>query len=267
MKKFVLLFITICISTLSFAQFDDKFYKPTKEVLPMDSLDYEEYFVEIQKDSLHYCIFKSEQEKPLATIFYYHGAGGNISTHVDAIRPLVSAGYQVVMMDFRGYGKSTGKPTHINISIDAQIIFNLLLEREDIKSYPIINYGASLGSQIATNMARYNKYQVDALVIDGGMTSFTDIAMHYAPEGQRGVIRKFVTSPYSSKEDITMLGDMPTLIIHSEEDSAVPMSMAKEHLDKASGKVSFFEFEGEHLMGTILATNGILSELEELLKS
>ena len=84
------------------------------------------------------------------------------------------------------------------------------------------------------------------LVLDGPMTSFTDIALHSAPEEQKGVIKQFVTSPYSAKEDIQKVS-VPVLIVHSKGDSAVPLEHGKELYELANKPKYFFEYEGEHL--------------------
>ncbi len=56
------------------------------------------------------------------------------------VRPLVTNGYQVFMVDFRGYGKSTGTPTHLNIASDGQFVFDYLLQRHDVRSTKVIIY-------------------------------------------------------------------------------------------------------------------------------
>lgn len=87
---------------------------------------------------------------------------GNVTTYQYITKPLVDAGFQVVMIDFRGYGKSTGKPTHLNVAADGQMLFDKFINRPDIKNTKVYIYGASLGSQIATHLAKimWIKFQV-----------------------------------------------------------------------------------------------------------
>ncbi len=73
---------------------------------------------------------------------------------------MVEDGFQVVMVDVRGYGNSTGKPTHLNVAEDGQKMFNYLLTRSDIKNTKIYIYGASLGSEIATHLAKENQAKI-----------------------------------------------------------------------------------------------------------
>jgi len=265
MKAIIILAITTLFSTLTMAQFDEKFYHPSKEIIAIDSIDYEDLFINIDRDSLNYGIFKPSDNFNNKTIFYYHSSGGNISQHVSQIRPFVEAGYQLVIIDFRGYGKSTGKPLHANVAKDAQIIFDTVIKRDDIKDSDIMIYGASLGSQIATKMAKDNLDKVKALVLDGGMASFTDIAVEYALDFQKTTVQQYVTSPYSSKKDIQQLGNLPTLIIHSEADKDIPMSHAQINFDNASGKKELFIFEGGHLECTLLDAERLMKKLDEMM--
>lgn len=126
---------------------------------------------------------------------------GNVTTYQYITKPLVDAGFQVVMIDFRGYGKSTGKPTHLNVAADGQMLFDKFINRPDIKNTKVYIYGASLGSQIATHLAKNNVDKISGLILDSPMASFTDIASFYAPQ-YKDMILKGMVSPYSAKEDI-----------------------------------------------------------------
>jgi pimeloyl-ACP methyl ester carboxylesterase len=126
-------------------------------------------------------------------------------------KPLVENNFQVVMIDFRGYGKSTGKPTHLNIASDGQIFFDKMMQRPEIANTKIILYGASMGSQIAAHLAKNNKTKIAGLVMDGSLSSFTDIAMYYKPE-LKEVISQYVVSPYSAKEDLQDTEGLPNFL-------------------------------------------------------
>jgi pimeloyl-ACP methyl ester carboxylesterase len=192
-----------------------------------------------------YSIFAKPATAPKATILYFHGNGSNASKWVDYLKPLVADGFQLCMMDYRGYGKSTGKPTHLNIAEDAQALLDSLLEREDVRPYPLIIYGVSIGTQVAAHLTKNNNSRIAALVLDGTIASFTDIALLSSPEEQHGVIRQFVKSPYSAKEDIKEIRGVKLLFIHSEEDN-IPVKWAEEMYDSSSCPKMFWKYEGKH---------------------
>lgn len=244
----MLLIIVVNLASIysCFAQFDDKFYFPSREWHSIENMDSEELIFHIDNDTLHSLLFKSRTSTK-ATIIYYHGTGGNISLNTSVAKRLTHEGFQVFMVDFRGYGKSTGKPTHLNIAKDAQIIFDKISVKDEFKDYPIIVYGASIGTQIATKIASDNKDKISALILDGAMSSFTEMALLSVPEEQKEMISTYVTSPYSAVEDIKQLKSIPKLVIHSKEDKSVPFSQGLAiYLNAPEPKV-FWEYEGNHL--------------------
>ncbi|MGE0090090.1 MAG: alpha/beta hydrolase [Bacteroidales bacterium] len=195
----ILLNVT-CIIVVS-AQFDSRFYYPSKQWNNIENISYKELTFEIDTISINTLLIKPENTVK-ATVIYYHGSSGNISTYIDYIRPLVNSGYQVFMTDFRGYGKSSGVPTHLNIAKDAQYIFEKIMLLDDFKHKPIIIYGASMGTQIAAKIAKDNQSNISGLVLDGVISSFTDMALVSVPDEQKTMVAQYVTSPYSAKNDI-----------------------------------------------------------------
>ncbi|MFD2564466.1 alpha/beta hydrolase [Aquimarina rubra] len=246
------------------AQMDDKFYYPKKDLRPIEWKNYEELKFNVETDTISALILKPAT-KPKATIFYFHGAGGNITYYLPLTRILAENNFQIVMIDFRGYGRSTGTPTHKNIAKDGQQFFELLLEREEIKKTPKIIYGISIGTQIATLLAKNNQDKIDGLVLEGAMASFTDIAMHATPQ-YREFLEKNYISPYSAKEDIKSVDNIDKLFIHSKEDKDVPYTQGKVIFDNAPGSKDFIEYTGAHLYGLKYEKEQILQKINKMTK-
>lgn len=265
MKSFsLLLLVTFLNLSFAHAQFDDKFYFPVKAWKPMEGIAFEEVNIKTDTVTLN-GIFLKPSGKPKATVLFFHGAGGNVSTYTFMTKPLVDRGFQVFMIDFRGYGKSTGKPTHINVAQDGQVVFDYLINRKDVKKTKLIVFGASLGTQIATRIAKDNQSKVNALVLEGGLSSFTDIALQYAPAEQHDMIRQYLVSPYAAKEDIKALTTMPKLIVHSKEDKEAPFAGSETIYNNATGPKEFWTFEGQHLGGMKADADAYISKIEALL--
>lgn len=197
------------------------------------------------------------------TIIFFHGAAGNISTYQYIAKPLVENGFQVVMVDVRGYGQSTGKPTHLNVAQDAQKMFDELHARKDIRPTKIYIYGASLGTQVATHLAKDNLDKIAGLILDSGMSSFPDIAMHMKPE-HKEIIEKYVISPYSAKEDIKALKGLPKLFIYSKGDTTVPFEQGQLIYDNAPQPKEFLEFSGEHIQAMVVERDKVLNAIQRL---
>lgn len=267
MKKLLLIaLLNLSIVLIASAQFDDKFYYPSKEWNPIENIDFEEFNFQIENDTLNTILFKPGSVSR-ATIIFYHGTGGNISTYTFITEPLVKAGYQVFAVDFRGYGKSTGKPTHLNIAHDAQFVFDQIMQKDEFKDLPIIIYGASMGTQIATKIAKDNQNRISGLILDGTISSFTDMALLSAPGEQKAMIAQFVTSPYSAKSDIQGIKNLPKLFIHSKEDKTVPFSQGETVFNNALEPKDFWIYEGKHLESAILFPEILIQKINSLINS
>ena len=253
----------ISLSIFSKAQMDDKFYQPSKEMKTLEFKNIENLSLPVENDTITAVILKPESKSIKKSIIFFHGANGNVSTYQYITKPLVENGFQIVMIDMRGYGKSTGKPTHLNVASDGQKMFDYLIARQDIKNTKIYIYGASLGSQIATHLAKDNQAKISGLIIDGGMSSFTDIAIQFSPQ-YKEVIEKFLVSPYSAKEDVKALTDVPKLFIYSKGDSTVPFSQGELIYANAPEPKQFIEFSGEHIQAMVVDKNRIVTAIEKL---
>lgn len=265
-KHFLKGFVFLLISFQTMAQMDDKFYYPSKEWEEIDSLNVKS-FKQKAGEELITAYLITPIEKPKATIIYFHGAGGNVSTYIPLIKPLVKDGFQVFMVDLRGYGKSTGKPTHLNIASDGQLMFDFALKQKAIKNTKILLYGASMGTQIATHLAALNELKITGLILDGTISSFTDIASAYSPPEQKEMIEKFVTSPYSAKEDIQKLTKVPVLFIHSHEDTDVPFFLYEKVEVNCTTKHESLIYSGKHLECPLVDTVTFLEKVNALLKT
>jgi alpha-beta hydrolase superfamily lysophospholipase len=171
----ILLISILGICNVSNVQFDDRFYLPSKEYSLLEENHSKNLFFEVDSDKIH-TLWLKPNEKPTTTILFFVGASGNPS-HYTPTKPLVNEGYQMLLFEPRGCGLSTGTPKHLNEILDAQMVLDSLVSLSEIKDTKSFIYGASLGSQAATYITKNIPDNIDALIIDGGMSSFTDIAL------------------------------------------------------------------------------------------
>lgn len=261
--KILLTVLLIIICQLANAQFEDKFYFPKKEWIEVKT-PYSEEFIPVEKDTIHVAFFQPKNT-PKATVLFFHGAGGNISTYMFMIEPLVKNGYQVYAVDFRGYGKSTGKSTHINISEDVEVVFLKMKENIHIKNTKLIVMGASLGCQIATHFTNKHQEEVDALILDGGFASFADVAKLYAPKEVHVFIDKELAEIYPSKEEIKEIANIPKLIIHGKKDTSIPINHSLLVFKNAQEPKIFFTSEKGHLEALKFETTKVFKEIDKIL--
>jgi len=156
----VLLYIVVFLAFVSLILyfFQDYFlFRPEK--LPQDfefnykNQEVEEYYLEIKKgvklNGLH---FKSKRSKGL--VFYLKGNSKSIKGWGKFALDFTSQGWDVFMMDYRGFGKSTGKRSQESFKIDVQLVYDKL--KEVVNEKHIIIYGRSFGTGLATKLASVN---------------------------------------------------------------------------------------------------------------
>lgn len=260
--KTLLLPLLLFVSSVCYSQLDDKFYQPGKIMKPITAVSYTEFSIPVEKDTIT-GIFMNPKDKAKATFLFFHGSGGNVSTYAFMTQPLIEAGYQVLMVDFRGYGKSTGQPTHQNIQHDGQKFLDYALQMKELAGKKVILYGASMGSQIATNLAKNNGKSIHALVLDGTISSLNDVAIHFAP--QQEAFLKSISFPYSAKEDIKGV-TLPTLFIHSEKDIMIPYQQGRMVYDNAPGPKVFLNYDGPHLEAMVHNKARVIEKIDALLQ-
>ncbi|WP_224485246.1 alpha/beta hydrolase [Robertkochia aurantiaca] len=263
MNRF-LLFAAFIAVQVSFSQMDDRFYFPNKDWKSTDGYRFEEIFFYPDQDTLSTVLMKPDTS-PKASILYFHGSGGNVTNYMPLAQPLVEAGYQVLMVDFRGYGHSTGKPTHVNIGSDAQFLYEKMQELPAVRGQEILVYGSSMGTQAAIHLARYNQEKLKGLVLDGALASFTDIALQYAPPAAHPDIKAQESLfPYSAKADIAHITDLPILFIHSKEDKEVSYEQGERLFELTRAPKSFWTYEGGHLQAPALFPEELTRRVDAL---
>jgi len=228
------------------------YYFPIKEMENMEELNYSENIL-IVDDTLKIYTYEFKPRKnKMANIFLVHGAGGNVSTYKNLIKPLVANGFGVYALDWRGYGKSTGTPNYKGVMKDTEVAFKDFMDKTTIDSLKIIVYGMSLGGPMAIKITKDNQNQIDALILDGTVESAQSLAIDYAPieflkEKAKKSPEKF-NQDYVGVRDIAQIKNIPKLIIHSRKDRDVPFNRGKNVFDSAKEPKEFWETETEHIM-------------------
>jgi len=175
------------------------------------------------EESVKICgiFFKSSKESP--TILFFHG-NGEIAQDYQGLAPVFcKKGINFLVVDFRGYGESTGKPTFSNMISDSHIIYQevrkFLTEREF--TGPLSIMGRSLGSACAIELATHYQDQVGNLIIESGFAFTYELLIRL------GVPPNLL--PREREEEASSLPLMkgikiPTLIIHGENDFIIPVN-------------------------------------------
>ncbi|MEA3489871.1 MAG: alpha/beta hydrolase [Candidatus Omnitrophota bacterium] len=177
---------------------------------------------------------------PRGTLIICHGNAGNIGHRLDIIRIFNELGLNVFVFDYRGYGRSGGRPSEQGTYLDARAAYEYLLSREDVDKNRVIVYGKSLGGSVAVHLAL--KADIRAVISNSAFTSTADMAGELYPFLP---VKHFVTMKYDTFSRIGDL-DVPKLIIHSEEDEIVPFRHGERLFEQAAEPKEFYRMRGGH---------------------
>jgi fermentation-respiration switch protein FrsA (DUF1100 family) len=176
-------------------------------------------------------------ERPIASALYCHGNKGNLTDTAHVIPHLLNSGINVLLFDYRGYGRSTGCPTLHGVISDA-VAAARYHEKIRPKNLPSILYGFSIGGAIAAQVTRYHSF--DGLILQSTFTSLPDIARATFPRLPMHLIsgRLFDTLSIVRKLRI------PLLVIHGQADETCPCWMGDALYDACATDKRIERIEG-----------------------
>ena len=172
-----------------------------------------------------------------ATLLYLHGNGGNISHRYEFINELVQLPVNVLIIDYRGYGKSEGRPSEAGLYMDARAAWDYLTKERAVPASRIVIFGKSLGGAVAVELA--TKVEACGLVVQSSFTSVADMAGEVLPFVPRFLIR----TKMDSLSKIASVSS-PKLFIHSQADEIVPYRLGRRLFDAARPPKQFYEVKG-----------------------
>ena len=217
---YILLIVFVVYLSISIVLYflqDYLMFKPEK--LPEDFQFYyenqetEEYNVETRDGAtLNGLRFKAKN--PRGIVFYLKGNSKSIKGWGKFAVDFTRLGYDVLMVDYRGFGKSTGRRTQKAIKRDMQVIYNKL--KEKVEERYIILYGRSLGSGFAAKLASMNNPRM--LILDAPYYSLSKVAKKFIPFMPLSILIKFPMPTYKWLKYV----NCPIHIIHGTDDRLIP---------------------------------------------
>jgi fermentation-respiration switch protein FrsA (DUF1100 family) len=170
----------------------------------------------------------------LATLFL-HGNAGNLTHRAAQIREIVAAGSSVLILDYRGYGRSGGWPTEKGLYTDSEAGYVYLLGL-GYRARQIILHGESLGCAVAIDLA--SRRPCAGLVLEAPFTSASDVAATILP-----VLGPALVRSYNSVSKIRWLL-MPKLFMQGDRDEVVPLRLGQRLYAESQAPKSFWVIEG-----------------------
>jgi len=170
----------------------------------------------------------------LVTLFF-HGNAGNLTDREPHFREISAAGSSLLMLDYRGYGKSAGRPTEHGLYTDAAAAYDYLL-KAGYRPGQIVIHGESLGTAVAVDLA--SRRPCAGVVLEAPFTSARDVAQTVLP-----VVGPMLIWGFNSREKIGRV-HAPMLFIQGDRDEIIPLRLGQALYAAAREPKSFWAVPG-----------------------
>lgn len=172
----------------------------------------------------------ADEGKPVIVLF--HGNAGNIALRAGKTRDFLNRGYGYLLAEYRGYGGNPGKPAEEGLYADGRAWL------ESVKSYPVVIWGESLGTGVATRMA--TEYKAQAVILEAPFTRAADVGQKAYPYLPVSLLIRDRFDSISRIRDI----HSPLLIVHGEFDDVVPIQLGRRLFETATEPKEFVMLSG-----------------------
>jgi fermentation-respiration switch protein FrsA (DUF1100 family) len=180
-------------------------------------------------------------------LLFFHGNAGNISHRRDSIEVFHRLGLNVLIFDYRGYGRSEGSPSEAGLYRDARAAWDWLTIEGGFPPQRVILFGRSLGGVVAAELA--SRVNPHALILESSFSSARDTARHLFPLLSRAVWLRYELDAAAYVRQVRA----PILVMHSRDDEIIPYALGRKLFAAASEPKHFVDLSGGHNDGFLLS--------------
>jgi hypothetical protein len=250
------------IVALAFAFQDQLLFQPSSRLLatPDDAgMSYETVHLDTEDGETLHGWWIPAPDVSRGTLLFFHGNAGNISGRLESVQQFHQLGLNVLIVDYRGYGQSTGSPSEAGIYRDAAACWQYLAETKGVAPQEIVIFGRSMGGGAATWLA--TREQPGAVILESVFTNVPDIGAHhysFLP------VRALATNQFDNESRVAEI-KAPKLFIHSRGDRVVPFELGRQVYEAAAEPKQFLEIEGGHNDGFLMSADEYLRTIDDFL--
>ncbi|MBI3067380.1 MAG: alpha/beta hydrolase [Betaproteobacteria bacterium] len=194
------------------------------------------------------------------TVLLLHGNAGNISHRMDYLLMFRRLRYSTLIVDYRGYGRSTGSPSEEGTYRDADAAWNHLVQARAVNPADIVIFGESLGGAVAAWLAA--RVTPRAVVLASTFTSAPDLGAQVYPFLPVRLISRF---KYDALDSLRRV-QAPVLVAHSRDDDIVPFTHGQKLYAAANEPKQFLEMRGGHNDGFVFMREEWVKALADFLE-
>ncbi|SFO01832.1 alpha/beta hydrolase [Nitrosospira briensis] len=180
-----------------------------------------------------------------ATVLFFHGNAGNLSHRMGYLSMFYRLGYNTFIIDYRGYGQSSGVPSESGTYRDAQAAWQYVTVKKGIAPSSIVLFGESLGGAVAAWLA--TRKEPGLLVLASAFTSVPAMGAKLYPFLPVRLLSRFDYDTLEYLQSVTC----PVFVAHSPQDEIVPFTQGQALYEAAPGPKQFLELQGGHNNGFI----------------
>lgn len=183
-------------------------------------------------------------ENAIATVIHAHGNAGNMSAHWPLVSWLPERNFNVFMFDYRGFGKSKGRPSQAGLLDDTQSAINVVRHRSDVNPQRLVLFGQSIGgANMVSALGNGDREGIRAVILDSTFASYSSIANQMIPGSGF-----FMDDSYNAERFIAEVSPIPVLIIHGKADRVIPWEQSERLYDLTrEPKQKIILPDGEHI--------------------
>jgi fermentation-respiration switch protein FrsA (DUF1100 family) len=260
--SFVLVLAGVLIALVLFL----RWYEPRMIYFPWRAIDrtpaelglhYEDVLLSTEDGATIHGWFLPAARPCALTVLLLHGNAGNISHRFDKLAVLRELGADVLIIDYRGYGRSSGSPSEQGTYRDADAAYAWLTGKRGLAPGAIVVYGESLGAAVAVDLAA--RHPLAGLVLESGFTSAVDVGQEMFPFLPA---RWLVRNRYESAAKLGRV-KAAVLVLHSRDDEFFGWHHARGLYDAAPAPKRLVELRGGHNDAFVVSADRYRSALQE----
>ena len=195
-----------------------------------------------------------------AVLLWCHGNAGNIVHRLDNLARLHRIGVSVFLFDYRGYGRSQGRPSEEGLYRDAQAAYGHLTQARGIPSKRLVVLGRSLGAAVATQLASIRP--AAGLILESAFPSVEAVARHY----YFGLPVHWLLGSRFPLEERLKDVHVPVLVIHGALDEIIPFELGQRVFEAANKPKEFYAIpNADHNNVYIVGGNSYFERLKRFI--
>jgi hypothetical protein len=264
MMKFVVAVVVIALLALLLAGCVERmFFYPDSTPYSRPEqfgLQHEDVFITAVDGSRLHGWWLPAKGTSLGSVLHLHGNAANVSNHLPLVAWLPAAGFDVLMLDYRGFGRSQGRPTLDGVVDDAAAALAYLRTRPGVDGRRLVVLGQSLGGATALRLLARDSDGVRLAVIEAAFASYRGIARDAARQSVVLAPLAPIATPMlpgAQADPVAALKGMrvPLLIVHGTADEVIPFRHGEQLAAAAPAGTQFVRVDGARHMESLSRTD------------